>query len=353
MNRGIICYEHDLGNRLSLNAFSIDPSMNADALKDMVVSKDGQPTPDLENLVKETVFVDKVDSVEGLQIQISDERYMVPDLLKKFRKAVQFQSDSIGRYNGPVLIVDQKVQVPLRCFKGSFYDFVATKLDTVPSDLEGDLQILAMLPEDSLFWRAFSESFLKAGGQRRLREIYNDIKGLHGKGKKIEQLFNEEDIPPAARARYFGLGYIVLTNNGNEISFVQRAKGMAIAADCISNAGSTPNPPFDEPGFDIHKYLNAHIREEMGEEYNLQPSEFNVGGLMVFDDNKQVPFADVIISTPLKTRDLAERIYGKKQAIKEHPVLYSTSPNAISKIIERFPIFPPFVQGLRVFNKYN
>ena len=57
--------------------------------------------------------------------------------------------------------------------------------------------------------------------------------------------------------------------------------------------------------------------------------------------------------TPLKTRELAERIYGKEGAIKEHPVLYSMKPAAIQPLIERFPIFPPFAQVMRVFDRYR
>ncbi len=329
-------YKHDLGDGLTLDAFSVDPSITLQELREGVQSKDGTAKLDLEKLASEMPLAAHLTSLADLKIEISDKLYEVPEQLQAFRDAVQFQSDSIGRYNGNVLIVDGRLQIPLRTFKGGFYDFIATKLDTRPSELVHEFEILNMLPKGSLFWRAFG----KAGGEKKAREIDDKLRGKYGEGRTIEELFREWGVNPDKRARYFAFAYMLRPDNGNEISFVQRAKGMAIAADCISIPGSTPNPPFDEAGFDINSYLREHISKEIQEEFKLETKEFDTGRLYLIDDATQIPFAAVEIISPFTTGNLAERIYGTPDAVKEHPILYSMPVEAIGTFLNRFKIWP-------------
>lgn len=341
-------YKHNLKKGMYLTAYSADPSINKNKLREFVASKDGKINPEIaDREAVKTIYVGKVSSVKDLGIKISNQGYNVPKQLQSFRDAVQFQSDSIGRYNGPVLIVDGIVKIPLETFRGGFYDFIATKLDMVPSKLEEELLTLTQLPKYSLFWKAFS----KAGGEKKAREVYDKLKGEYDKGKNIAALFQQWGINPDKRARYFGLGYLLLTDNGRELGFVQRAKGMAIAADCISNPGSTPNPPFNESEFNINSYLERHIKTEMEEEFNFKISEFKIGDLYIFDSVDEVPFANVTLITPLSMSEIAERIYRNQEAIKEHPIVYSIKTDGIEELINRFPIYPAFAQTLKIFQQ--
>jgi len=71
----------------------------------------------------------------------------------------------------------------------------------------------------------------------------------------------------------------------------------------------------------------------------------------LFDDKKSVPFMAVEVRTPLFTKDLAGRIYGDEGAIKEHPALYSFSPDAIDSVINQLDVFPPCAYVMDVYNR--
>lgn len=341
-------YKHNLGEGFTLNAYTIDPMITQENLKEIISSNEKKSISNLNNLINNTKFIEKIDSLDKFKIHISNKRYNVPKQLQSYREGIQFQGDSIGRYNGPVLIVNKEVQNPLKCFKGGFYDFIATKLDAIPSKLENEFRILNMLSEDSLFWKIFS----KVESKKRVKEIYNKLKGQYKAGKTIKELFKKWDINPNKRAKYFGLSYLLCTQNGKEISFVQRAKNMAVAADCISNPGSTPNPPFNEKKFNIHKYLKKHIINEMYEEYKIKSSEFSIKRLFLFDD-PEVSFANIEMITSLSTMEIAKRIYGNPDSIKEHPIVYSIDSRAINKLMGRFEMHTPFIQTLKIFQKYK
>ena len=53
----------------------------------------------------------------------------------------------------------------------------------------------------------------------------------------------------------------------------------------------------------------------------------------------------------MSTEDLAKRIYGNKQAISEHPALFSFSPDAIDIVLNRFEVFPPTAYVMDVYNR--
>jgi len=305
-------YEHDLGNGMALTAYAVDPALDEGALEALVKSKDGSSWIDLDEQAKKTVFIERLNSLDELEIEVADKEYSVPEQLQDYRDAIGARNDAKGWYNGPVAIVDGAVQNPLKVFPGGFYDFVATKLDAVPSEL---------LPDK------------------------------YPEGTTIEELFKQWGVDNNARGKYFGIAYLLASSGREELSLVQRAKGMAIAADCISSPGSTPNPPFGEEGFDIKKYLKRHVAKEMKEEYKLGSREFAIGGVYLFDDKTEVPFMAVEIVTPFSTRNLAQRIYGDEGAIKEHPALFAFSPNAINTINNRFEVFPPIAYVMDVYSK--
>lgn len=391
-------YKHDLGKGLSLNAYAVDPSINESALKEIVSSKDGTRDPKLQP--QDSIFVARVNSINDLKIKVLEGTYKVPEQLQAYRDALGFQWDAKNRRPGPVLIVDKILQHPIKGYPGTFYDFGATKLDAVPYKLEHELNVLNKIPKDSLIWRAFSEnlikgngkktlkavynelvsnsqteagrlsnlpddslfwgmsalSFAKAGGGEKLREAFKTIREQYFKGKTVETIFQDNKIPINERAKYFGLSYVMSPSDGKEVCFVQRAKDMAIAADCISSCGSTPNPRFKEmvvPGYNTQTAININVIKEMNEEWGLEPGDFEIGSIDLFDSVREVPFGSVQIVTPLSTADLVERIHGDQGAIDEHPIVYSTSQQGIKQVLERFPTWLSFGESLKVFAEQN
>ncbi len=306
-------YRHPLGNGLYLEAFAIDPSLNQDDLEQFLASKEGTAQPN-SDAAKDVSYVGSVNDFDGLEVRIDlEKRYQVPAQLQAYREAVGRVSGARGWYDGPVAVVDGPLGIPLHLFQGGYYDYVATKLSAVPSDL---------VPE-------------------------------YPCGKTIAQLFEEWNIASDRRARSFGFAHLLMADEGKEICLVQRAKGMAIAPDCISFPGSTPNPRF-EPHFDFPQYCRHHIEEEMNEEFKLEDSEFRTGRLHLFEDRREVPFAALEIHTPLPLRDIAARIYGDQQAIKEHPVIYAVPREGILAMLEKLPLFPSGIQMFRtLYDTYN
>ena len=306
-------YKYDLGAGIYLNAFSVDPALEERDLEALLSSKDGTAELDLTGLNQEIPFIGSVDSLADLKVNVDlERRYHVPQQLQAYREAVGKMSDAKGRYNGPVAMVDGPLTISPHFIPGGYYDFIATKLKAIPHDLVPD---------------------------------------QYPAGKNVAELFNEWGVAPEERARYFGFSHLMVTDGGRELTFVQRAKNMAIAPDCISTSGSTPNPTFS-PNFNFQEYCQKHLLEEMKEEFNLEHFEFQVGRLHLFDDKKEVPFAAVEIRTPLTTQVLAKRIYGNKQAIKEHPVIYSLPPEGIETLLKRFPVFPSVVEQFRTLAKF-
>lgn len=306
-------YRYNLGKGIYLEAFSVDPALTEKDLAELVSSKDGtaQLDSDSINCVRHAGSVERFDDLE---VQLNLEKtYVVPKQLQAYRDIVGRNSDAKGRYNGPVAIVDGSVEIPLRLFQGGYYDFIATKLQAIPHGLVPD---------------------------------------QYPAGKTIAQLFSEWGIDPEGRARYLGFAHVMLTENGEKLSLVQRAKGMAIAPDCIALSGSTPNPSFT-PDFNFQQYCKEHISAEMKEEFALEESDFQLAGVHLFDDREQSPFAALEIKTPLTTQALAERIYGNIPAIKEHPVLYSVPLEMTDLLLRKFNVFPSTVQVLRTVANCN
>ncbi|MAG02062.1 hypothetical protein CMI42_01890 [Candidatus Pacearchaeota archaeon] len=303
-------YQHKLDDNHVLNAYSIDPSIGSQELESLVRDNDGIGNdPDK---AKEISLVRKFDSFDDFDFVVVEGRYEVPEQLRAFREAIGKEYDNKGRYNGPVAIVDGSVELPLKLKQGGFYDYAATKLGAIPAELLPD-----SYPAD------------KANGE----------------------LFEEWGIPNDERAKYLGHAYLMLTNNGKELTLVQRAKGMAVAGDCMGVAGSTPNPNFSEHGFDYVNYVKGHVNDEMMEEFKLGPDDFSVSGIYLFNDKRNMPFCALEINTSLSGEDLASRIHGDPGAIKEHPVIYSIDSSYAREFVNRFPVFESIVSMLQSLGK--
>jgi len=302
-----VTYQHHLGGGVYLEAFSVDPNLKESDLAELILSKDGTAKLDSPS-IEAARYAGSVKKFDDLEVILDLEKaYTVPAQLKAYRDAVQKDSDAKGRYNGPVAIVDGLVGIPLKLFQGGFYDFVATKLGAIPHNLVPD---------------------------------------KYPAGKTIADLFQEWEIDPEERARYLGFAHVMLTENGEKLSLVQRAKGMAIAPDCIALSGSTPNPQFG-PGFNFQQYCKEHMAAELKDEYALEQTEFQLAGIHLFDDKEQAPYGALEIPTPHTTENLAERIFGNSQAIKEHPILYCVPIEGVDLLLTRFPVFPSNVKVLR------
>ncbi len=307
MTNQSVKYKYHLGGGIYLEAFSVDPDLKEKDLAELISSKDGTAQLDSGSItcVKHAGHVNRFDELE---VRLNLEKtYTVPMRLQAYREAVGRNSDAKGRYNGHVAIVDGAVGIPLQLFQGGYYDFIATKLGNVPSEL---------VPEQ------------------------------YPAGKTIVELFKEWEVNLEERARYLGFAHVMFTENGEKLSLVQRAKGMAVAPDCVALSGSTPNPKF-APCFNFQQYCKEHINAEMKEEFALEPGEFQLAGVHLFDDTEQSPFGALEIKTPKATQMLAEGIYGNIQAINEHPVLYSVPLGGVDMLLRRFAVFPSTVQVLR------
>jgi len=314
-------YRHDLGKGLYLDSYSIDPNIGESELVKIVSSKDGSADPALELPAPHIYLIDHLSSFGELKVDVVDTLYAVPPVLQPYRAALGVKLDSMtypnGKkkyHNGNIAVVDSPVKMPIRLHKGGYYDFKATQLDAVPGDL---------LPD------------------------------VYPASKTLEELMPEYEITNNQRARYLCLAFIMLPNNGKEVSLVQRAKDLGIAADCMAVSGGTP--PFREDflrqGFNFQEFYEDQIAEEMKEEYSLQGDEFNITCMYVLEDERILPHVAVEIVTPLTTRELAQRNYGNKKTIEEHPVLYGMKTEAINTLIARFNQLPSVAYFLHLFDR--
>lgn len=146
-----------------------------------------------------------------------------------------------------------------------------------------------------------------------------------------------------------------MTDNGRELSFVQRAKGLGIAPDCMAIPGGTP--PFKEDflkqDFDFSRFYMGELEEELLKEYGLNPSEFNLEEIYLVDDANTIPAMVTRIKTSLPAKAVTERIYGKERAISEHQILYAVDVKGIGNFLERFSMFLPSAFIVDVFDKDN
>lgn len=315
-------YEHDLGNGLLLEAYSLNPKINKLDLEGMILSKDGKSEPvDLCDIAKDILVVAELNSLKGLEINVSDEVYSVPKQLQSYRSLLGDENERRRRieayrckagnvdalqdlyaiFNGSVLVIKGDVKLPLGICRGGFFDFKATELIAIPS---------LLLPE------------------------------VYPTGETISKLLPKYGLDINQLARYLAFAFIVLLSNGEEVSFVHRAKGLGIAPDCMAISGATPyfHEDFFKKGFNFQQYFESEVKREIREEYKLLPHEFTIGKCYLTDDKKSIPCVAIEIITYLSTHEIAERCYGDIKVNREHTILYSVNRNAIPMLISRFPL---------------
>lgn len=291
-------FMYDLGNGLFLDAYSLNPEISAEDLDEILSSRDAIREVDLEALAETMPVIAELDSLGGLELEVSDEVYTVPEQLQPFRDILKVQLPNEGQHNGPIMVVKGEVKLPLPLFKAGYFDFKATHLIAVPAE---------RLP------------------------------GQYPANKTVRELLPEYGLEVDQMARYVGFAHIMRPNNGKEISFVQRAEGLGIAPDCMALSGSTPrfHEDFFKEGFNFQQYFEEHVRKQMDNEYGLGPNEFRIGKSYFIDDKREIPFVAIEIITDLPAKELA-----KKAHREEHTILYSINPMAVDTLIHRFPIFP-------------
>ncbi len=309
-------YRHDLGEGHYFDAYSLSPEVDEKMLADFVAQLDGKSgldTATIEKIKKDVVKKASVKGIGELEIVVSEQpNYQVPDVLKPYRDAIGADWDAKGRFNGPVLIVDGELKVPLKVMQGGYYDFAATKLGDIPAKI---------LPK------------------------------VYPAGKTIADILRESGDGLDARARYFGFAHLMWPSHGEEFLLVQRAKGMGIAADCVSTPGSTPdirlrNSGLQHPEFDIPHYWSYHFAEEMKDEFHLNWGDFWTGQIDLFEDARMIPFGAIKIVTPLSARQIAAQAYGDPRVLKEHTALYSMPGEAIPAFLKKIPILSNLVPAL-------
>jgi hypothetical protein len=293
--------KYDLGKGLFVDSYSIDPEFSCSRLEEMLKEKDNKES-NQKNIDSNFRDLGYFDSFNDLNIEFLDRTYSVPGFLETYRKALGEYFDKKGKFNGPVALVNGALDIPLRLFKGGYYDFKATELSAVPS------QICKDYPE----------------------------------AKTNKELFKLNEIDENSRARYLGITYILSTDNQEKICTIHRQKGLLVAPDCIATPGSTPpyKDDFNKPGFDFNDFYLEHISQEMNEEFLLNKDEFKVRGFRLIDEPSFIPYFAVEVDSSIGSKDIAQRLYKNESAISEHPVLYFSDIPSTKEFINRFPIFP-------------
>ncbi len=398
-------YRHDLGNGLYLDAFSLDPNLGQERLEEIVRFKDGKVQPDLQGYISGVDYIGYIRTLSEIGVVPVDESYQVPQQLRAYRNALAQKLDARGQFNGSIAIIQPPLQIPIKFFReGRYYDYQATALNDVPGNL---LPELLNYKAEDLFLKRFSladteekfkarydprlvdrfrakslDEFLRIRGlspelaslfrEKTIGELLIDnhseisrafnievqeIEALqraqYPKGKTIKQLLTNAGLGIESAARYLAFAFIMMPDNGREVSFVYRSPYVGIAPDVMSISGSTPpfTPKIFEPGFNLGFYEGDHLVNQMNHEYGLKKEEYEILGMYAIDDRNSIPALAIEIKTPATTREIAKRIFGKERAIKEHPVLFGHSPQATNTIINRFPLFPPVVYIFDLFNR--
>ena len=294
--------ECDLGNGSNLTAFSIDPRISEADLAQLLSSAGNKGVKPLDALAKDTHLIAKFDSLSDLKIEVLPERYTIPKQLLPYKQALYNKLIKKGKENNDVIVAKGDIKIPLTITRAGYFDFMATKLTEVPSEL---------------------------------------LPSIYPANKTIGELLQEYRLRASDMARFLGFGFIVMPSNGKEISFVQRAKGLGIATGVMSLSGMTPyfHEDFLKESFDFHKYFKDGIARELDQEYKLLPHEYKIGrGYFVYNKEINQPIVAVEIITHLSTEEIARKIFGDENVIQEHSILYSVGIASVGTLIRRFEL---------------
>jgi len=387
-------YRHDLGKGLYLDAFSLDPKVNTTELAAKVQSLDGRGRLDVQNLASVIDNIGYFQSLSEFGVEPVDKDYEVPGRLKPYRAALAQRLDSGRQFNGPIAIMQGPLQRPIRLFReGRYYDYQATALNNIPGELlpqllDSDAENLfigrfPLAPTIEKFRARYDprledrfvaktmEEFLKTNGfspdtisrfrgkkvgellmdhyeefsrafDIEVREIQELQRAAYPRDKTVKQLLADSGLGIGDAARYLAFAFIIMPENGNQVSFVYRSPNVGIAKDCMSISGSTPpfTPEIFKPGFNLGFYEQSHLVSQMGHEYGFKEGEYEINGIYALDDKDTIPHLAMKIKTPQSAEYIAQRIFGNERAISEHPILFSLNPQALGPVIERFPMWP-------------
>jgi hypothetical protein len=354
-----ISNRHELREGIVLEAYSLDPDLTNESLDGVVGRELKKPVTDSRGLSSVIAQIGDFSSFRDLGVSVSPESYSVPEGLKPYRFALgnrldcQRKPGSEFPKNGNVAIIVGEVKLPLLICQGGYYDFKATEPGGVPKNLEDELKDSLKLMQEFDALRKIDSKKLLAPTEIALKKLvdsYSAIAGVYPEGKTVRDLFAHWGIPETQRARYLGCAHLIFADNGKEWMFVQRAKGLGVAADCMSSPGSTPDPRLRN-GFDLGLYMKSHLDQEMDEEFGLRPNEYDISGFSLYDDKDSMPFMAVRITTPLKTKDIAERCFGNKSTLSEHTVLYSVPMRGIDSAIPKLPLYYSIAKIMKDFTR--
>lgn len=299
---GVANYTHNLGGGSVLTAYSIDPAVGKEALRqcveDSLLSKKGKSPADLLALSSSIPRIGVYDHFSGMSPQFSFDKYNVPEQLHAFREAIK-----LGFSESFIVFRNGDISVPAQFIKGEYRDFVSTNLIAIPA---------------------------------------KTVPGKYPEGKTIAQLLPEFGLSDKDVAKWLGCAHFMTPSNGQEFSFVYRGKTLHIAPDCLALSGSTTKFPdhFNHESFNIDNYFRSHLAGEMEEEYYLKQDEFGIGKVHLMNDTAQIPFVAVEIKTDVSTEELATKAYGQKQPMKEHPIFFGTDKSGLRKLLEQVDLFP-------------
>jgi hypothetical protein len=304
-------YVHDLGNGVLFTGYAIDPNRSSKDIEDIVRKKDSPQnySPDIGRNSCE--YIARLGSFEDLVLRISNEGYEVPEQLREYRRVLGEKLDArriasggkVPADNNIIVATKPRIELPFDVTQTGYYNFSATNPDAKPCEI---------LPD------------------------------IYPQGKNIRELFQEWKLPDSARARYFALAYVLLTDNGDTINFSQRGKGQGIAAGIMSIFGSTPNPDnLYDPQFDFPSFIDWHIHEEIKEEFHMHRGEFRMNGIHFLNAIGSIPHAVIGIETKLSTEEIVNRTFKDPDVINEHPIIYCAKTQDIPRILDRFPFQAP------------
>ena len=300
-SNGQAVYEKKVGN-LDLTAYSLDPRKGVDDLVRLVQLRE---TPiNLSQAAQQRPVIAEFGSIDELTLNILGGRYEVPEQFRDLRQRIEKSLIQEGKTNGPIIIVRDPINIPLKVKQGGYFDFQATSAE---------------------------------------KEEVRDIMQRYG-------------TPVTDLARYLGFGYFVTSGDGKEILGVHRSQDVGIVKNVMSLNGSTPafDNGFYDPGFDFKGYFTRHIEDRMKTDFGLEKDKYSIGrGIFMDEKDGNNPIIVWEIQTPLSAKEIAGRVNGNEYVIRKHPIIYALSNNGVyDDVIGSLVQLPMYPQTAHVVDTF-
>jgi hypothetical protein len=127
MSESSIKFKYEIDKGEFIVAHSVDPELKIDDLERLLVKNDGGEELDLAKMRKRTRMVSYLDSFEDLRVEVSDEKFKVPERLVGEREKLGLNLASMGKTNGDIALVRGEVGIPLKLMGGKYFDYMAAK----------------------------------------------------------------------------------------------------------------------------------------------------------------------------------------------------------------------------------